>query len=514
MARLLPSLRSAPAPFLALLFHIVLARAAFWTATSNYMLSTSTSTYTYRSTSLDLYTRTSIRTIKQGATPTGSVISSTTSTDTYYDILYTRITYAQGAVGESDLLSSTLFNSDEYYRSTSTYYYMDVTFTAPASCPTQFTYKTSVSVTVPTPVTDQVTPKSTKTGTPVTYESYVRPYVTYILSDGAAPFTSTSAFFYRYYIASCSSPYSPASTTTSRGSGGSGGSSRNGNTSWEVCSWYTGCTSLKTWIIVIATILPTIFALGFLESWFWFRRLMLGKACLRFGTVCWIFLSLWIACFTRKQGSRSKEDQVLLREKWNALGGRAAFKLWFKWGFRHQYPTELLGTYSKTSVGTGSDTVLPTANDTAPGTGPNGGAPQMQQQGQPIYYQPGTYPQQHPQQPYGPVPIPNQPQSSYSAVSPVSSSVPTAVPTPQPQYAQPNGQQQPVMQYYDPGQPPNTTFAATGTPTPPPQAAPQPQPQAPRAPESVPPVVTVPQNLQQPATAPAPPAPSAPSGNP
>ena len=78
---------------------------------------------------------------------------------------------------------------------------------------------------------------------------------------------------------------------------------------------------------------------------------MLGKGCLRFGTVCWICLSLWVACFTRSQSRRSPEDQKLLREKWRQTSFGTAIKLWFKWGFRHRYPVPLLGQYSRNTVG-------------------------------------------------------------------------------------------------------------------------------------------------------------------
>jgi hypothetical protein len=108
---------------------------------------------------------------------------------------------------------------------------------------------------------------------------------------------------------------------------------------------------MRTWIIVIACLIPGLFFLGFLESWFWFRRLMMGKSAMRFGTVCWVLISLWVLCFTRMQDRRSADDQKLLAEKWKNMGSGAAFKAWWKWGFRHRYPEELLGQFSKTTAG-------------------------------------------------------------------------------------------------------------------------------------------------------------------
>jgi hypothetical protein len=98
-------------------------------------------------------------------------------------------------------------------------------------------------------------------------------------------------------------------------------------------------------------VIPALFLLGFLESWFWFRRLMMGKSAMRFGTVSWVLISLWVLCFTRMQDARSTEDQKLLHEKWKNMKSGAAFKAWWKWGFRHAYPVEHLGQYSKQTVG-------------------------------------------------------------------------------------------------------------------------------------------------------------------
>jgi hypothetical protein len=78
---------------------------------------------------------------------------------------------------------------------------------------------------------------------------------------------------------------------------------------------------------------------------------MMGKSAMRFGTVCWVLISLWVMCFTRMQDRRSVEDQKLLAEKWKNMGSGAAFKAWWKWGFRHRYPEELLGQFSMTTVG-------------------------------------------------------------------------------------------------------------------------------------------------------------------
>ncbi|KAF2249771.1 hypothetical protein BU26DRAFT_289322 [Trematosphaeria pertusa] len=347
------------ASWLALFLNAATVRAAFWTATTRYQYSLTTSYYTYVDGDVDTDTYTRTRTIKSGVTPTGAPVS--TSTDPYYSdetLLLIEAYYSSGAVADSDLEPTSYdYTIDSSY----TQFRMTVTETAPASCPTQYVITTDVSVSVPSIVADQLTPISKETDTNTNFGYWE----TWYLSDGAAPFTSTTEYYYEYYLASCTTPYSYATSTGLRSGGGSS-SSDDDDTDLTMCSWYGACTSVKTWVIVIASIIPSLFVLGFLESWLWFRRLMLGKGALRFGTICWIMISLWVACFTRSQSARSPEDQKLLREKWNQMGSWEAFKMWWKWGFRHAYPVPLLGQYSRNTVG-----IVPAGQQVVP---------QMQQQ--------------------------------------------------------------------------------------------------------------------------------------
>jgi hypothetical protein len=211
------------------------------------------------------------------------------------------------------------------------------------------TVTTSASVDVPSVVTDQVTPTSTELGSTTHYNGDVWEFQTWWLSASAAPFASTSDYYYEQYIASCSTPPAAYRTGTS-----SSNNDDDSTSSGDSCYYYYSysCSSpMRVWIIVIACLFPGLFLLGFLESWFWFRRLMMGKSAMRFGTVCWVLISLWVLCFTRMQDRRSADDQKLLAEKWRNMGSGAAFKAWWKWGFRHRYPEELLGQFSKTTVG-------------------------------------------------------------------------------------------------------------------------------------------------------------------
>lgn len=326
---------------------------AFWTYTLRRAPIQTTSLYTYRDGEVTSYTRSIYRQIKTSVTPTVTPIRILTDDDVYNDVKTINMYYPTGAVAESDLVDdsyyyqrSTATTAWSTVTSTSVNMYMPVTMVAPTSCPTPFTISTTASVYVPTVVHDQVTPTSTTRSTRTTTRSgTVLYYETWYLSESAAPFEATSNYYYKYYIADCSTPPISRATPGTNDPDSNSGSGRD-------CRYYCSISSVVTlWIIIIATVLPGLFLLGLLENWLWFRRLMMGKSAMRFGTCFWVMLSLWVLCFTRMQDARSKEDQVLLREKYKAMSTGAALKAWLKWGLRRAYPVPLLGQYSPLTVG-------------------------------------------------------------------------------------------------------------------------------------------------------------------
>ncbi|KAJ4372918.1 hypothetical protein N0V83_003209 [Neocucurbitaria cava] len=473
------------------------ATSAFWTYTSRIAEIVSESPYTLYDGEVSTYMDTTYRSVKSTVTPTATPTSTSTYMQAYDDLQIVYAYYPTGAIAESDLEPAYDYSATTTSTSTTdTYLYfsMPVTMTAPASCPTPFTVTTSASVSVPTEVTDQVTPTSTEPGTTSTGlygDVYV--YQTWYLSESAAPFTTTSDYYYEYYIASCSTP--PASYTGSPRSGGSNDDDSSNSSRSRFCyysSYYCG-TPLRTWIIVIASVIPGLFLLGFLESWFWFRRLMMGKSAMRFGTVCWVLISLWVLCFMRMQDRRSKEDQKLLAEKWKNMGSGAAFKAWWKWGFRHAYPVEHLGQFSRQTVGIvpagqplhPAMAQAPYSAPGAPGAPPPGALqPVPGQPGQVFYY--GPRPPGWAQTPNGGFIPPHgyayaPQQAGYYGNMPkdgsvVSSSPVSALGQQHPAYSMPPQAPQPVYTQRNVPQIP--------TPSPPPQASQPTPPQQPQAPVS------------------------------
>jgi uncharacterized membrane protein YgcG len=249
----------------------------FWTFTTRYQDCFDTYEGVYST-----YTTSSTCTIKDSVTPTVTpyAVATPTSDDYYYgysDLQVFTAWYTSGAVPDSDLEPTYNYDLDATtttQRSTSTYYEfsMLVTYTAPASCPTPFTFTTNASVAIPTQVVNQLSPVAVETSipAPTARASYV--YETWYLSDGAAPFTSTDDLYYSAYIESCSTPYQYSdysytntrySYPTGRTGSGSGGSSGNSgdSDSWRVCylGYGYGCSSLRTWVIIIAVVIPGLF---------------------------------------------------------------------------------------------------------------------------------------------------------------------------------------------------------------------------------------------------------------
>ncbi|PMD13095.1 hypothetical protein NA56DRAFT_652012 [Hyaloscypha hepaticicola] len=268
-------------PTILLLISTSAVQASVWTATSYFQLSYSTSVYSFL-TYYDAYTFTSTETIESGVTPTAHPISSSSMViSEELTILYLYL--PAGSVPESDIVTSFSINTSV---EPLTVYVEPVVYTAPASCPTPFTVATVTEVYIPPEVTNQVTPTAYSTSIETGAGSFTQ--VTAYLSQGAVPINQTSAtdnFIYSLYIANCENP-TATGAVYSGPTGSSSSSDGGGSDGLEVCSLLTGCTTMHTWIIVVATLLPALFVLGFVESYFWFRQLMLGKSALRVGTIC------------------------------------------------------------------------------------------------------------------------------------------------------------------------------------------------------------------------------------
>lgn len=289
--------------------------------------------------------------------------STTTYTDDYDDVEVI-VLYVDGAdVDREDVMTDYGYDDDYYNTNAYTSYLMPLDMTAPESCPTPFTYHTFTEVSIPTAVLSAglISPVSYETS----YATYDRDetytYVSAYLSSDAISMTEplSENYIYTYYVEYCTDPaeyFGEYTTTTEEfGSDPTDGFFGDDNDDFESqntrgrfgideCDALMHCGWLTTALIIIAAILPAIFLLGFVESYFWFRRLMTGKSAFRLGTFCWMFLFLPVICLTRRTPARDIDSQAQLREHWKNTSWGTGLGLWFKYGFRHKYP-EILGEH-------------------------------------------------------------------------------------------------------------------------------------------------------------------------
>ncbi|KAI6780500.1 uncharacterized protein J7T54_000139 [Emericellopsis cladophorae] len=322
------------------------AAATQWTVTSYYVATETTSVWTmYDETYTDLMTFG----LQKTYTPDEDAATSTSSyIYTYDDLKVVEIYVDPAKIEEDQIVTSTSY---EYsYDAPETYYVQNIVYTAPTSCPTAFTVTTRSTLAIPTEVLDGVSFESLSTSYSTDYYGDRYTYVDAVVPDSLIPTSSSDLaddYVYSYYIADCRNPtatgdafYGPSywgsDDDDDDSSSFTSGSSDDYDSIW-------GYQPLRTYVIVVASVIPSIFLLGFFENYFWFRRMMTGKFSLRFGTCCWIFLLLPVMCFTRQCPARDSETQKALKAQWKQTGFGKALGLWFKHGFRHRYPVDLLG---------------------------------------------------------------------------------------------------------------------------------------------------------------------------
>lgn len=316
--------------WLPLALHAHNALASVTSTSTEYVVVTTTTSVDYSWDQTNTITTT--RTVKSYVTPTADPVATSTYTNVFYEVEVVALYVPPGSVDESDLSLGYGVPPPGGNGVTSTVYVAPVTLTAPASCPTPFTVHTTATVSVADAQTADLRPTSTRS-----YTGLWGPAVTLYLSAAPPGPAPTDGYVYEMYVAECERPPSYASSP---------GLAYDD----EVCLRHSVCLTWGQWIIVLATVPPGLFALGFAESFLWFRALMRGRAALRFGTVCWILLSGWVLCATRTTPERPAADRPALEAQWAALSPGQKWRLWWRWGFRHKYPVDLLGPDPRQAV--------------------------------------------------------------------------------------------------------------------------------------------------------------------
>lgn len=365
----------APSHSFILLLSLVLSpfvQAAPWIVTDTYEQDVNTDYYS------ELVTE--INQISPTATLPVEALSTITSTNTIYDYTVIEKLYPTGYGEERDLYDGyrNAIGSDGTYHST--IYKVNLTFSAPTACSTQWTTTTAATVRPPYAIATLLPRDNVVTSTSIDSSQPFEPTtfiyeVVFVEPTQIPSRTLNSLSLYntptsRYIGSGCqytgvTSDYSGNSgyyTGLSDGSGDgtsdSDGTSSSGSGyynygydddyNWFTSTWGSGLGISYLAIVLICGLgwIGIVFILGMIEAWVRFRRLMTGWQTRRGFPLFWSFLLLPLSlfclfCFRKGYRARSKEDAEILQKRWDAMGFWTKIRLFFAWGFRFKYPTVL-----------------------------------------------------------------------------------------------------------------------------------------------------------------------------
>ncbi|KAJ5961117.1 uncharacterized protein N7479_008267 [Penicillium vulpinum] len=323
-----------------------------------------------------------LTTIVQRITPTAALpdeaLSTLTTTNTVYDYTIIQKLYPAGygekkgyygGYGES-------LGSDGNYHST--IYKVNLTYSAPTACSTQWTTTTAASFSPPYEIASLLPTDNVEASTSVDNSQPFQP-TTYIykvifvdptqiptitmnsLSLYNAPTSRYSGSGCEYTTRASHYGYSDDYNTGETASGVGSSSSTDNNDSesgyyddyWDGDNWFTskrwtgiGISYLAVTLICLLGWIGLVFILGMIEAWIRFRRLMTGWQTRRGLPLFWAFILLplslfFLCCFRKGYRARSKEDAEILQRRWKNTGFWAKIRLFFIWGFRFEYPDVL-----------------------------------------------------------------------------------------------------------------------------------------------------------------------------
>lgn len=355
IARMMAPSRSFALAFLSLILHETsVAFAAPWIVTKLYEQHIYTEHYGYKTT-----TTTDIEQITPTASPMPAALSTTTSvtSNSYYGAAtVVQVLYPSGAGTEPT------YNYNYYGSHIITQYYVNMVYTAPTSCSSQWTVTTAIPVNVPNgivgalPATSMSTSYSVDDSQPFQPTTYTRALA--FIDPTQVPASRLSMLSDMYLDYGC---YDSSSNSGSTYSNSGSTSSNSGSTyshSGSTYSNYDSCdgdnwfydTCYYGGISPLGITLASLFGwfgvwliIGLIENWFQFRRLMRGWQARRGFPVSWCMLAPLVSCllllFSRKGfQARTAEEAQVLEEKWNQMGFWRKVGLWLRWGFGFNYP--------------------------------------------------------------------------------------------------------------------------------------------------------------------------------
>lgn len=289
------------------------------------------------------------------ATLPAEALSTITSTDTSYDS-YTIVEklYPTGYGVEKDsdsYLGYYSLDTDGNYHTT--LYKVNVTYSAPTGCSTQWTTTSAVEVTPPAEVRNLLPKGTVASSTSIDNSQPFQPttYLYDVVFVDPTQVPSADLSSASYYNKPTASYNGVGCQYTGDSSSGYYGGYYYGDYDYD--NWFTSKWGMGIGISGLALVLITtlgwaglFFFLGMIEAWVRFRRLMTGWQTRRGFPLFWAFscfpISLFfLFCFRKGFRARSREDADILKQRWDAMGFGTKLRLYFVWGFRFKYPTVL-----------------------------------------------------------------------------------------------------------------------------------------------------------------------------
>ncbi|RJE20021.1 hypothetical protein PHISCL_07632 [Aspergillus sclerotialis] len=240
-------------------------------------------------------------------------------------------------------------HSGEYHM---TVYKVNLTYTAPTGCSTQWTRTTAASVFPPAQIEDLLPRTAVETSisidSRIPFQPITNTYDVIFVDPTQLPSTSLESLSYSHRPTAMYTGgphceyYSDDYTYPSSSYYGYDGDDRG----WFFDSYYMGISPFALTLTLTIGWVGLMIILGFIEAFIRFRRLMTGWQTRRGLPVFWSLtimpITFLLLCFFRKgYRARSQADAEILRRRWAAMSLGTKLRLFFVWGFRFKYPPML-----------------------------------------------------------------------------------------------------------------------------------------------------------------------------